>query len=160
MFAHIGNRTLTSCADKHMAASRRMLWRYLSLLNTNLVVGVAVVLNRCVLSGGGLAQIQSTEIPMPSIGATSGPGPYSWSSGHQQLEAAIQLPLSGSRGTWAWTGKNATSGERWRLRPNPQSQCHKNDSGFYRVGVVVSAHCQVIASLGREMFFGPGGATV
>ena len=42
--------------------------------------------------GGGLAQIQSTEIPMPSIGATSGPGPYSWSSGHQQLEAAIQLP--------------------------------------------------------------------
>ena len=92
MFAHIGNRTLTSCADKHMAASRRMLWRYLSLLNTNLVVGVAVVLNRCVLSGGGLAQIQSTEIPMPSIGATSGPGPYSWSSGHQQLEAAIQLP--------------------------------------------------------------------
>ena len=92
MFAHIGNRTLTSCADKHMVASRRMLWRYLSLLNTNLVVGVAVVLNRCVLSGGGLAQIQSTEIPMPSVGATSGPGPYSWSSGHQQLEAAIQLP--------------------------------------------------------------------
>ena len=92
IFAHIGNRTLTPCADKHMVASRRMLWRYLSLLNTNLVVGVAVVLNRCVLSGGGLAQIQSTEIPMPSIGATSGPGPYSWSSGHQQLEAAIQLP--------------------------------------------------------------------
>ena len=96
MLVHIGNRTLTPCADKHMVASRRMLWRYLSLLNTNLVVGVAVVLNRCVLSGGGLAQIQSTEIPMPSIGATSRPGPYSWSSGHQQLEAAIQLPPSSS----------------------------------------------------------------
>ena len=62
MFAHIGNRTLTSCADKHMAASRRMLWRCLSLLNTSLVAGVAVVLNRCVLSGGGLAQIQSTKM--------------------------------------------------------------------------------------------------